>query len=331
MQASRILMSSTTAKGFHVPPRTSWDVIKSAGSACVSILSNQATRDNFLATLENGIIKSHVLGQAEMGSAMILALFNELNSPLFKKYDFQIEDFAVGVKPALENFHNARFSLQYQLRNETHANAARMGVEKESIERGKCDNFGASQTKQAIDNIVVDLTQKAIEEPDSLAGQLKAMVTSEYLKCIEDNNKFFILNDNNQLDYVEGSSEIANMALLSARAMVVDSMVASKYGKEGNLLGDEDRHGISNLACTKNPPVVAQIEVLYDINATFAHKSEVADTSTDIKGGQDGNSLLVGVFEGWLHGDPSGESELRWKLCGNRISWEFPSLITLAY
>lgn len=34
-------------------------------------------------------------------------------------------------------------------------------------------------------------------------------------------------------------------------------------------------------------------------------------------------STLVGVFEGWLQGDPSGNEGLRWRLCVSRPAWEF--------
>ena len=83
----------------------------------------------------------------------------------------------------------------------------------------------------------------------------------------------------------------------------------------------------------KDLPVVAQIEVLYDVDQVFTGK----ENSQDDESKDDGSiqmqiaaeesmprtSVLVGVFEGWLHCDPDGNESVRWRLAFNRPAWEF--------
>ena len=83
----------------------------------------------------------------------------------------------------------------------------------------------------------------------------------------------------------------------------------------------------------KDLPVVAQIEVLYDVEQIFTGKERTQDDENKDDGSiqmqiPDGRSMprtsvLVGVFEGWLHGDPDGNESVRWRLAFNRPAWEF--------
>lgn len=75
-------------------------------------------------------------------------------------------------------------------------------------------------------------------------------------------------------------------------------------------------------------PVAAQVEVLYTIDETFTRPklpTEGDSTEGEKEEGQDVSqtTVAVGVFEGWLNGDPSGAKELRWRLSMNRPAWEF--------
>lgn len=132
------------------------------------------------------------------------------------------------------------------------------------------------------------------------------------------------------------------MALLSARALVLHSneksseedVTSTEKIKDEELEVKEDD---DDDYFAKGAPVAAQMEVLYDIKRTFTiiEKSEKSDI---IPGGKEmeedeGNettmtksNVWVGVFEGWLNGNPDGTSDLRWKLVFNRPAWEFPSL-----
>ena len=81
----------------------------------------------------------------------------------------------------------------------------------------------------------------------------------------------------------------------------------------------------------KDLPVVAQVEVLYDVEQIFTGKERAQDDENKDDGSMqipDGQSMprtsvLVGVFEGWLHGDPDGNESVRWRLAFNRPAWEF--------
>lgn len=91
----------------------------------------------------------------------------------------------------------------------------------------------------------------------------------------------------------------------------------------------------------ENPPgdekavaAVAQVEVLYEVEQTFTSKDpSSSDTNTEIDKSvmtfpagksMPRKSVLVGVFEGWLQGDPAGNKTVRWKLAFSRPAWEFP-------
>lgn len=91
----------------------------------------------------------------------------------------------------------------------------------------------------------------------------------------------------------------------------------------------------------ENPPgegtdlaVVAQVEVLYDVEQIITSVGPISDdTSTEDDESvmkfptgkvMPRKSVLVGVFEGWLQGDPNGNETVRWKLAFSRPAWEFP-------
>ena len=84
-------------------------------------------------------------------------------------------------------------------------------------------------------------------------------------------------------------------------------------------------------------PVVAQIEVLYELNQTSVFKEAIVaeineDGSEKAKEMFNSKStpemqVLVGTFEGWLNGGPDGG--LRWRITHLRTpSAEFPGLTT---
>ena len=91
---------------------------------------------------------------------------------------------------------------------------------------------------------------------------------------------------------------------------------------------------VDNEESSKLPAVAAQIEVLYDVEETLfvpadageenqetVNKSEcidLAEAKTVTR-----KSVVVGVFEGWLSGDPQG---LLWRVADLRFPVEFPFL-----
>ena len=83
------------------------------------------------------------------------------------------------------------------------------------------------------------------------------------------------------------------------------------------------------------PPVVAQIEVLYELNQTGKPKGRAKKTLMDDDEEEEVRALvnkavnpervLVATFEGWFNGGPDGG--LRWRITHMRTpQWEFPDL-----
>jgi hypothetical protein len=75
--------------------------------------------------------------------------------------------------------------------------------------------------------------------------------------------------------------------------------------------------------------VAAQVEILYDVEQSLlvpmAKKGDENKTDSEEKKTITRTSVVVGVFEGWLNGDPEG-NELRWRVAEVRPAWEFPFL-----
>ena len=144
---------------------------------------------------------------------------------------------------------------------------------------------------------------------------------------------------------------LPQVALLSART-------AYKYPEDDTVDNDifHEKLVEDELSVPKEDesriPLVAQVEVLYDVKQTIVAKTLPEDTIStnddskdkekttdgDKAGDEDddddedeeeeinGAMSYVGVLEGWLRGDPEGNKEIRWKLAHIRRPWEFPEL-----
>jgi len=364
MQASRVLRSAISTKGFLIPPRTSWDLFASAGSAVLSLISSQESRKEYDNFLQKGMIQQDVLGRAgqPMGTAMILALYNDLHSPVLQKYGFDTGEFLEGVKPALEQFHNIHCNLM----NSMHEESAK--IDEDDTEPTEEEELSFENLKKDRQNAVlaamVGLThdnkllrrflkvQKnnwnkvAEDDPDSIAGQLKRMVTSEFFSELQRTAQMKQIIEeslNNVVTYDNESAEVSNLALLSARTMVIDFNDSHKQEIDVERLKDEelsvadqdvdDRQrelGQKIGGIWDNLPVAAQVEVLYEIKKTLtinnSTKEEDSESSEDTMTTRTDVSVLVAVLEGWLNGDPAGNGELQWRLVSSRYPWEFASM-----
>jgi hypothetical protein len=216
---------------------------------------------------------------------------------------------------------------------------------------------------------------QATADPDSLAAQLRGMVTPEYFALME----FAALSSANMLStkYQDGSCQVQHVALLSARTWEYsDTENDSEDQKdEANVQNEQTNSptdvkdataGASDATNSKDKDkpisrVAAQLEVVYEHTETFTpirlvsrdptadsstntetHESNTASTGNTtmtegdvVVNGEDSpteegeellvtkTSTLVGVFEGWIQGDPSGNENLRWRLCVSRPAWEF--------
>mmetsp|Transcript_4891 Transcript_4891/g.6714 ORF Transcript_4891/g.6714 Transcript_4891/m.6714 type:complete len:357 (-) Transcript_4891:44-1114(-) len=350
MLATRILLSQPTVKGLQIQPQRTLDILKSAGSACVSLLS-QENRDNFLASLNGGIIKPEVLGQADMGMAKILALHNDLNSPLFSKHKFNVEEFTEGVKPALCRFHEVQSLLQNEVYNEKNETDSKKeqgedekdlmgGIDKETEQMLMREFLALSTTNTDNDVLASKIsdavglkrnwTKEAKEQPESLAGQLMSMLTTSHFQIVEFTAYASYLTDRH-FRYVDDSVKINNVALLSARAMEISDVANDMEEErppidEDRPMTDETLDGPSKKSAKNNElPVAVQMEVLYDVKMDYKNvDSDGKEVETNDGEELSRVSILVAVFEAWLHGDPDGSDSVRWKLAFIRPAWEFP-------
>lgn len=343
-------------------------------------LFRQENRSAFIDYLDKGTIQESVLGQATAGPMMMLSLFNDLQNPLFKRNNFDAIDFLEGVAPALERFHNVSGALENDLRR-IRDEAAEKSEEEEEVKNKSFtssdgqnkleeDGTGAISTeerasmlktfptahsndmmliseyegKQANAILKYEWTDEAKRDPDSLAGQLAKMVTSELFHIHQISAKTACLLQNHQRSnrFKEGSCTVNNVALLSARTCMFvehgaenqddkndDEKTIARYEPIDYEPDNEDDETLSNTA------VAAQVEVLYDVSqdfivdgATPTPPSSNTEDTAELKGNDEvfKQTTFVGVatLEGWLRGGPDGE--LRWRLALHRPAYEFPGI-----
>lgn len=173
-----------------------------------------------------------------MGTAMILSLYNDLNSPVLQKYGFNTSEFLTGVKPALEQFHNVLGNLSNLMHEESTTlaegddNTEPTEEEQLSFDTLKNDRqaslmaamLGTTQDTKLLRKFLrvhmVDWSKIAEEKPDSFAGQLKQMVTSEFFAEMQKNAQARqIIEDslNKVVIYENESSEVNNVSFLFFR------------------------------------------------------------------------------------------------------------------
>ncbi|VEU40651.1 unnamed protein product [Pseudo-nitzschia multistriata] len=360
--------------GFIIPPRTMPQTFLSAFNGLISLMS-ETTRSQFIDSLEQGIIQEEVLSQASAGPMVMLSLFHELQNPLFAKNNFDANQFLEGVSPALENFHNVSAALE----NELHAVSRKSqekktdGEEENAKEKGETSEnisteVGAvtkeekdyllsalqittesddSQSKQQRKNAEAILDyewmNEARDRPDSLAGQLSRMVTKELFQINQLSSKtaFLLQNQSRNVLFREGSCQVDNVALLSARACLFKEKEIPGSSDEDNDNKPKEYeiidYNFGDEYVEAGTAVGAQVEVLYDVTQEFAigksgdkRKDDISSESkaSDQSENEDYTSttiVSVATLEGWLRGGPEG-GELRWKLASYRPPYEFPGI-----
>lgn len=166
----------------------------------------------------------------------------------------------------------------------------------------------------------------AASNPDGPAALLRQMTTpwlfknmqqisnvSRSLQHLGDGDAFFLKTS-------MGNEQILDCALVSARVESVPPEGVQPESAEDKTLTEND----------DSWPVVAQIEVIYDV--AQSHTTEIlGDVPDEISGklglqvgesrGETINDVRIAVFEGYLH-DPNGDP-LRWKLALTRSVNQF--------
>jgi len=356
----RLLTAATTtaAKGYQMPPRSHWDTIVSAGNAALSLFDQNA-RDNFISRINSGIINPSIVGQADLGIFMTLALHHDLSSDLFKKYKFDAKEFLEGSEGALENFQEILYSvdkkivmaIEEELKVGKLASSSTSSTSEEDDENNATpesiieDQINVLKKKEELIQTIlatqIEKKAEAEKDPDSLEGQLKNMVSQQLFEAIETqfvtNVIQCYMNDMSRLEYQLDSGEVSSATLLSARAHEVipeetqDSRIntdvendESKKDEKPEIMEDESfSNGID-----KKYPVAAQLEVIYTLTQTFSRKKiggksekHDSDAEEDEQKEDTMDTAWVAIFEGWLE---NGREPLRWTLVNNRPAWEFP-------
>jgi hypothetical protein len=198
MQSSRILRSAAEkahAQGFLLPPRTSMDILASAGNAVLNLFSSEEQRKRFATLVNSGVIAPEVLGQANLSYFRILALHDELDSPTLKEHGFDVAEFLDGVKPALEQLHEVQANLQNKL------NEIASSSEEEEDENDDDDVldimdkniipsllFPNPDTDKAVRRLLKkkhSWKEQAEKDPESYEARLIAMLSPQHLERFE--------------------------------------------------------------------------------------------------------------------------------------------------
>lgn len=152
----------------------------------------------------------------------------------------------------------------------------------------------------------------------SEAQQLQAMVSPDFFRSLQKDKTIGCMLHTMkgiELDYQDKSSKVLNVALLSARIMVMDQ---EEDADNFDTLQDDELD-----VDEEEEVVAAQIEVLYDLQHTVSVASRIfSDEGESLSKGEFTERLIrVSVWEGYLTGKDEG---LRWVLSNVREPWEIP-------
>ncbi len=354
-----------------VPPRTAWDIATSAMAGAVSLMSDQQHRDSYAAMKEKGIIREdefwHGGTNCMLSMALVLALYQELDNPILKKYGFKADEFLEGVKLALENFHEVESRVENNLFQLIQPKPIPATEEIDSTKTEEDDstvlksnatldveaeNYRFSEDERTvladlvrleafygrtIDNAaMIDASSPLFnvlnwDWNDSLVKDFRLMVSPDFFKASQKGKAVGVMLTRLQgveLKYIEDSTIVANVVLLSARVMVEDNEGTKEIDYE-NISDDE--LNVRDAEDGRRATVAAQIEVLYDVKQQKKFRKRTDDASEgEIESGfADFTewSLRVGVLEGYLKG--FGEDKvLRWRLANVRDPWEMAAIET---
>ena len=311
----------------------------SAGKGAMQLMDLNKRKD-FIDSIDKGTINEEVISQATGGPIVMLSLFNDLQNPLFKQHNFDVSEFLSGVRPALERFHSVSGLLEQQF-EKTISEAMNSST---AVNRGS--TVDASSTDESIAYIEKDVMQEVVmqhrwkdaaeKDPESLAGQLSRMMTTELLDLHQESAliAFSSFHANRIIKFNEGSFTVNNAALISARAFLCAEKAPTEdiegWGERSESKYELIDYNLDESELKKRKGgVAAQLEVLYDVSHEFVEtipapgkKDEPNGKGREFK--VDTSFVAVAVLEGWLSGGP--DDQLRWKISLYRPAFEFPHL-----
>jgi hypothetical protein len=308
--ASAASAASTTQSGALLKPRTQLETITAAFKTLHGFIFDDKTRHSFVDAVNKGVINPYILGQADMGFFVTLALHHNLNSEPLSKYknQFQAEEFLEGSEAALESFQETLYSLDKKVlkdvqeewikiqkleervdTNDTQSSMVEKGANDKETDHQK-DHMDEIFKKANMSLEKIELLEQAIsahgdwkamaeEDPDSLYGQFYNMVSDPLLEACKNqfmqSVKHCFLLKIPRMDYELESGKIQDIALLSARAHEV---IPEEDNEEEPKVSEME---VSDKAMTddslsngfeKSYPVAAQIEVIYNITQRFRRR-----------------------------------------------------------
>jgi hypothetical protein len=344
MRATRQLLNRASGSGILpggpqtlLPPPTTFGVLSSACQGAWSLVVDEESRKAYEGLVKSSVIRDAVLSRASTGAILTYALFHEVHNPLFAKHRLDLEEFVSAVGPALENFHDVLGRLRNDLPDSL------KDVKKDLDEKLKLSDDEILKSSNGL-NLTEALLgvnlwrRQAEQDPNSLAGMLSRMSTDACFDALFYTSKLDVLGRTHG-SLVYQDSVVNDVALLSARAALLRDPES-----EINEFQATDE-------LTKDYPVGAQMDVLFEVTHTFkpipppvaTEKAETESTAgataspsdqsaspdPDAPAPADGTppplevtNLAVAIFEGWLHKGPT--RRLQWKLALIREAFEFP-------
>ena len=152
-------------EGFLIQPRTFSQMLSSAFGGVTSLL-NEKSRSDFIEKLDRGVINEGVISQATTGPLILLSLFNDLQSPLFKRHKFDPNEVLEGVAPALVQFHNVSGALEnefYQIQKRYVDDVISTSA-KSSVENSNEDKAGLASPSETDEKDKSDSVDRFQEE-----------------------------------------------------------------------------------------------------------------------------------------------------------------------
>jgi hypothetical protein len=232
-------------------------------------IRSPASREAFEDAVKKNVIKDAVLAQATHGSVITMALFQNLQNPLLKKYEFNAEEFVTTVGPALETFHEVLMKLGNELPTLLAEEPTQKDTEPDLVEK-------TESTDESIIRMDENFVKESLlgsnlwhdqgkENPDSLAGRLAKMTTEDAFDAFFYSAKLVLLGAPSKYRITVESCEVGEVALLNARAKVMDQNSNVDNVNESSELGAKESSESSEM----NERVAAQIDVLYEVTHTY--------------------------------------------------------------
>lgn len=251
-----------------IPERNLWDTIYSGTKGLISLLASEESRQKFMDVVQSTTINADVLKQARFGSMLTIALFHDLQDPLFQKYSFDASDFLTGVKPALTNFHETLGGLQNEFPDVT---------SKEEQTEKLLQRMIMQTTATEIKEVTTPWTEQADKDRQSPAGQLSTMVSPGLF------NSLFLTAETEAMmaTHKEGSTQVSYVALLSARAIVMDEEEDKDSMEDPTV--SEQKEEVEAKQEVKEDKLENEVETKMEASANLSNSSEKEETSDVLK------------------------------------------------